>query len=62
MPTLLSHIQLRKKITMGLKYDQYAPIAMHIVQIHRLGYKKLQEKSEAAMRLPLQRASKRAPT
>ena len=35
----------------------------HIVQIKRLGYeKKLQEKSEAAMITPLQRASKRAPT
>ena len=31
----------------------------HIVQIQRLGYKKkLQEKSEAAMRTPLQSASK----
>ena len=33
-------------------------IQSHIVQVQRLGFKKLQEKSEAAMRTRLQRASR----
>ena len=50
----------REGFSLSVRVRQYGG---HIVQIQRIGYeKKMQPKSETALRTPMKRASKRAPT
>ena len=49
----------RSELTVHHPFPQ---ILVHIVLILRLGYKKMQPKFETAVRMPMKRASKRAPT